>query len=281
MADLLVHEGHQTVVRGPRPADFFLAQLVHAAHPAPQAQGRVQAFQVPGRHLRDVDLVEIFLVQVPGTDEGAVGQDIADHQAKGLVRVAAGLLFQKVTAGPGDRHIVGLVRGAARPGHLHGLVGLAGGGHGDVPQVRGGPAGEGTQDIPDEAPLESVALVRPDKVHAAPQDGLVPGGPQAVREGGNVRGQGAAVGPDLDVGAVAAGQESHPRGHAERGRAVGVVEEHPAFGQAIQVRSADESIAPAAEVVRVVLVRDDHQEVRSGGHGQFSRSSLAAREWLT
>ena len=125
--------------------------------------------------------------------------------------------------------------------------------------------------LADRPALKAVALVGPDKVHAAKQRGLVivlTGAATRISSraygmgpGRQRRVEDVVVAPDLVGAGSSPGHKGHARWRAQRRGGVRIGKAHALAGQAVEVRGAHQRVAVAAEVEFAVLVGEDEEDI--------------------
>ncbi len=176
--------------------------------------------------VRDVGKVGLFgvvvLVELFAGDEREVGGEDGGAEDPGLF-VTGGL--GEVGGGSADDfvvlvHVLMVAGSGLFEEALAHIAKLAG-----APVGKVGAATAHAVDVGDDAAGEAMHLVRADEVHLAGEAGFVAGVVHAVGPGGLVGSERHAVVPDFDAMEVFAGHEGRPGGNAERGVAVGVLED--------------------------------------------------------
>ena len=112
-----------------------------------------------------------------------------------------------------------------------------------------------------DALSKAMHLIGSADAHATAERGLVARRIQPVRPGWFGQRQRTGVVPGVDGVHRQSGQEGGTRRHAQRRRAVGVLECNPAIGQALDRRGLDEGMAVGRADNGVVLVAHEHQHV--------------------
>ena len=192
--------------------------------------------------LRRGDVFVVVVIVLQAGDKRLVRQHETDRERKRLSCLAGALgdaeAVEVVNGRGGDVFVVDLVGAlavarqaqadAARPGRTRELA--------VIDALAPGLIGPVVADEPLRVPVQ---LVRPNRVHAANENRAIAARAHGVGEGGDAGVEDVGVGPDLVVAGVAAREHGHPRGHANRRGAIGVVERYAARGKGIEVRGLD------------------------------------------
>ena len=141
----------------------------------------------------------------------------------------------------------------------------------------GGPSVIAGVDIGGEAFLEAVKLVGSDEVHLAGEARAVAELAQIVGERGNGGRELRSVVIGADLGDELTCHEREPCGGAQWRVAVRSVKAHAACGERIKVRGLHDRMPVGAGELRRELVRHDHHDVWSLGHGEDATATLNAR----